>query len=95
MELIRRNSEQLGWEHGPLHIALVDGAIHLVSRHTDQPFNFMVTPACAELLAGTPQQLMQALVALTLENPPSTLADVATNPGALFAGSPVRSADSA
>lgn len=97
MEKIRDFEDQQAWRRGSLILLLVGNRLHVHSDgvHNGERdiLNAEISPAGINLLAGTPERLMQALLSLTLEEPPTALAGIATEASAYFAQHPVGSPD--
>lgn len=95
MEKIRDFEDQQAWRRGSLILLLVGNRLHVHSdgvRNGERDIlNVEISPDGITLLAGTPERFMQALLSLTLEDPPAALAGIATKASAYFAGHPIGS----
>ena len=91
MEKTRNYKTQQAWRHGSLDLLLQEGRLHLFTNDTHE-LNFSVGVDGVKFHVGGPAHLLRALLSLTYEVPPRTLADVATSPAAFLAPLPAVSA---
>lgn len=88
MQKTRNYRRQQAWRHGSLDLLLQDGTLHLFTNDTHD-LNFSVGVEGVAFHAGGPAYLLRALLSLTYEVPPRTLANVATTSAAFFAPLPI------
>jgi len=88
LEKTRNYETQQAWRHGSLDLLLQEGRLHLFTNDTHE-LNFSVGVDGVKFHVGGPAHLLRALLSLTYEVPPRTLADVATSPAAFLAPLPI------
>lgn len=97
MEKVRNFPEQQAWTHGPVGLCLQAGKLYVFTTNPNDTarLNAEISSKGVRMLVGRRSSLLRALLALTLEDPPATLAAVATSARAFFAAAPVVGADGA
>ena len=91
MEQVRDEPGLRGWRHGPVGLGLQGDRLYVFSTSADDPlrFNAEFSERGVRMLVGGRRSLLLAILALTLEDPPGTLAEVAAATGALLTAPPV------